>query len=367
MTKKKKMLIISGVVVVLLISIITQHVLNEMGSIPSADERNRLYGHLSYYNTETSEFVSPDEVTYFPERTTGGSSGFSRFFSKSSNAPKEQLPTVKLTKADFTAVPSSYALYWLGHSSAIIELDGLRILVDPVLQNAAPFPGIVQRYVESPIKREELPDVDVVLISHDHYDHLEARTMKYLKDRDARFIVPLGVGTRLKGWGVPQEKITEMVWGDSITLSTVRIAAVPSVHYSGRTGKDRNQTLWAAYAIKGSQKNIFWSGDTGYGEHIRKIAEKYGPFDLACIEIDGWNDGWPNTHLYPHEAVQVAHEVGAPLMLPTHWGVFDLALHPWNESIQTTVEAANDHQVRVLTPLMGQKIVPGETETKKWW
>lgn len=361
------MLIISGVVVLLLIAIIAQHVLSEMGSIPSAGERNRLYGILSYYNTQTSEFVSPDEVTYFPERTTGGTSGFGRFFSKSPNAPKEQLPTVKLTKADFPAVPSDYAFYWLGHSSAIIELDGLRILIDPVLQNAAPFPGIVGRYVESPIKREELPDVDIVLISHDHYDHLEARTMKYLKDRNTRFIVPLGVGARLQSWDVPWEKITEMAWGDSINISSVRIAALPAVHYSGRTGRDRNQTLWAAYAIKGNAKSIFWSGDTGYGEHIGEIARTYGPFDLACIEIDGWNDGWPNTHLYPHEAVQVAYEVGATLMLPTHWGVFDLALHPWNESIQMAVDAANDHQVQVLTPMMGQRIVPGETKTKKWW
>lgn len=361
------MLIISGVVVLLLIASIAQHVLSEMGSIPSADKRNRLYGHLSYYNTELSEFVSPDEVTYFPERTTGGTSGFGRFFSKSPNAPKKQLPTVKLTKDDFPAVPSDYALYWLGHSSAIIELDGLRILIDPVLQNAAPFPGIVDRYVESPIKREELPDVDIVLISHDHYDHLEARTMKYLKDRDTRFIVPLGVGARLQSWDVPREKITEMAWSDSINISSVRIAALPTVHYSGRTGRDRNQTLWAAYAIKGNAKNIFWSGDTGYGEHIREIAQTYGPFDLACIEIDGWNDGWPNTHLYPHEAVQVAYEMGATLMLPTHWGVFDLALHQWNESIQMAVDAANDHQVHVITPMMGQRIVPGETETKKWW
>lgn len=361
------MLIIFGVVVLLLIVIIAQHVLSEMGSIPSADKRNRLYGHLSYYNTELSEFVSPDEVTYFPERTTGGTSGFGRFFSKSPNAPKEQLPTVKLTKDDFPAVPSDYALYWLGHSSAIIELDGLRILIDPVLQNAAPFPGIVDRYVESPIKREELPDVDIVLISHDHYDHLEARTMKYLKDRDTRFIVPLGVGARLQSWDVPREKITEMAWSDSINISSVRIAALPTVHYSGRTGRDRNQTLWAAYAIKGNAKNIFWSGDTGYGEHIREIVQTYGPFDLACIEIDGWNDGWPNTHLYPHEAVQVAYEMGATLMLPTHWGVFDLALHQWNESIQMAVDAANDYQVHVLTPMMGQRIVPGETETKKWW
>lgn len=361
------MWVIITIVVFIAIGVIAGYVLSEMGSLKSHNERSLLYGNLSYFDTDKGEFVSPDEITYYSERTTGGSSGFARFFTKSPNAPKEALPTVKLSRADFPATPSSYALYWLGHSSTIIELDGIRILIDPVLQNAAPFPGIVNRYVESPIKRDELPEVDVVLISHDHYDHLEARTIKYLKDRDIRFITPLGVGARLQGWGVPKENITEMAWGDSITVSSVRIDALPAVHYSGRSGRDRNQTLWAGYAIKGSEKNIFWSGDTGYGEHIREIGEKYGPFDLACVEIDGWNDGWPNTHLYPHEALRVTREVGAPMMLPTHWGVFDLALHPWKESIQMTLDAADDHQVQVLTPLMGEKIVPGETITKVWW
>lgn len=367
MSKKKKILIITGVVIILVGAIIGQHVLDEMGKRLSDTESEQLYGDLPYYNSETHEFVSPEELTFFADRVTGGDAGFSRFFSKSPNAPTEEIPTVKLSRSDFSATPSAYALYWLGHSSAIIELDGLRILIDPVLQNAAPFPGIATRYVESPLQREELPDVDIVLLTHDHYDHLEARTMKYLKDRDVKFITPLGVAARLKGWGIPADKITEMGWEDSITVQSVTITAITAVHYSGRSRSDRNKTLWAAYAIKGTNKNIFWSGDTGYGEHFKTIGEKYGPFDLACIEIDGWNDGWPNTHLFPEEAVKACMEVGSPAMLSTHWGVFDLALHPWTESIQRVYNAAKENGVHLLTPLMGEKVEPDAWEGKAWW
>lgn len=363
MSKKKKVFI----AIILIVVVVGQHVLSEMGSLYSNKESKRMYGKFSYYDTKENVFVSPEELVFYPERTTGGSSGFLRFFSKSPNAPKHDLPKVNLTKADFSSTPSPYALYWLGHSSAVLELDGLRILIDPVLDNAAPFPGIVGRYSASPIKREELPEVDIVLISHDHYDHLEARTMKYLKNTNTRFIVPLGVGSRLIGWGIAKDKITEIAWDQSVTISSVRITATPTVHYSGRSGLDRNKTLWAAYVIKGREKNIFWSGDSGYGTHFETIGKKYGPFDLACIEIDGWNDGWPNTHLYPEEAVRVAKEVGSPILLPTHWAVFDLALHPWNESIQKVYESATENNIELLTPLMGEKVIPGETQTQVWW
>lgn len=367
MNKKMKALIIFGIVAALIIVIIIHYVYNEMGSLYSDKESTENFGTYTYYDTDVNQFISPDELVYYPDKTTGGNSGFIRFLSKSPNAPTQELPKRKLSKADFPSVPASYALYWLGHSSVIMEIDGLRIIIDPVLENAAPFPGIAGRYAPSPITKEELPDIDVVLISHDHYDHLEARTMKYLKDRDVKFIVPLGVGARLKGWNVPEEKIVEIAWEESIAISSVQITACPAVHYSGRSRSDRNKTLWAAYAIKGKEKNIFWSGDTGYGEHLKSIGDKYGPFDLACIEVDGWNDGWPNTHLFPEEAVQTCIDVKASTMLATHWGVFDLALHPWSESIQKVYKYAGQNNIDLLTPLMGEKVVPGETITKKWW
>lgn len=363
---KKALWWVCGVLLFTLVAI-SIYVFNEMGSLYSCKESGAKYGGYPYYSVEEQQFLSPESLTFFPERVTGGNSGMKRFFTRSSNAPKQQLPVVSLKKSDFPVSPSSFAFYWLGHSSAILEIDGLRILVDPVLDNAAPFPGINPRYSSSPITRQELPEIDIVLLTHDHYDHLEARTMKYLKNRDIQFIVPLGVGARLEGWGISAGKITEMAWEENITISSLRITATSGIHYSGRSGKDKNKTLWAGYVLQGKEKNIFWCGDSGYGNHFKEIGEKYGPFDLACVEIDAWNNGWPNTHLFPEEVIQVCHDVKATTLLPVHWGVFDMALHPWDESIRQVYQLALQNEIEILTPLMGEKVIPGETQTSVWW
>lgn len=365
--KKKRILGIAGVVLLLVILFIGGSVLQNIGTLDNEKERIAKFNTLPYYSSQNDVFISPEELVFYPEQTTGGNAGFGRFFKKSLNAPVDELPKVTLTKKDFAAEPSAYALYWLGHSSAILELDGARVLIDPVLENAAPFPGIVSRYTASPIKREELPDVDAVLITHDHYDHLEVKTIKFLRNRDTRFIVPLGVGARLRGWGVPEERIIELGWAETAEIGSLQITSTPGVHYSGRSKTDRNKTLWTGYAIKGTQKNIFWSGDSGYGKHFKQIGEQYGPFDLACVEIDGWNPGWPNTHLFPEEVISVCKDVNAKKLLPVHWGVFDLALHPWDESIKKVAALATTDRIVLVSPVMGERIVPGETLTRIWW
>ncbi|MCD8081195.1 MAG: MBL fold metallo-hydrolase [Bacteroides sp.] len=364
--KKKNILIVCGVILTFAL-FIALYVLIEIGSLYSQTERAERYGKYSFYDIHTHQFVSPEELVFHPGRVTGGDAGFLHFFKKSPHAPTHDLPKTPLTRKDFPSTPSSYAFYWLGYSSLILELDGQRILIDPVLENAAPFPGLAQRYTTSPINRKELPDIDIVLITHDHYDHLEARTMRHLKKRNTTFIVPSGVGARLHGWGIPEEKIVEMAWEQTLNIASLQITATPAVHYSGRSKTDRNKTLWTGYAIQGKEKNIFWSGDSGYGDHFREIGKKYGPFDLACVEIDGWNDGWPNTHLFPTEVIQVCEDVHASVLLPVHWGVFDLALHPWNESIGEIYKLAEENFIEILTPLMGQKVIPGQTQTNRWW
>lgn len=361
-------MIIVGVVLLLGIGYIGWYVLNNMGKLYSDRERDIKYGNRPFYSLQEKVFISPEELVFFPERTTGGDAGFARFFMKSPNAPKSDLPINQLTRSDFKSVSlSDYALYWLGHSSAILELGGMRILIDPVLENAAPFPGIVPRYVASPIKREDLPDMDAVLITHDHYDHLEKATIQALKNSTARFICPLGVGARLEGWGIDTAHITEVGWNDIVKVGNVEIASTPCVHYSGRSKTDRNKTLWTGYAIKGSGKSIYWSGDTGYGCHFRKIGEQYGPFDLACVEIDGWNAGWPNTHLFPEQVISVCKDIKSTSLLPVHWGIFDLALHKWNESIEMVAKSAMENNIRLITPLMGERIIPDKTTTNTWW
>jgi len=350
-----------------LIGGIAYYVNGQIGKLDSLEERRARFSGLAYYSAETDQFISPEKLPYYPEQTTGGDPGFIRFFKTSPNAPRQSLPKQMLVRSDFSDTPSSFAVRWFGHSTIIIELDGKRILFDPVFKNAGPIPIIARRYDESPLSRKELPDIDIVIITHDHYDHLEAATIKFLSAKDIEFVVPLGVGARLEGWGVPKENITELGWDQDMTYGSLKITALPAIHYSGRSHKDRNKTLWVSYAIKSAEKNLFISGDTGYGTHLKDIGEKHGPFDMAFVEIDGWNKGWPLTHLFPDEAIQLCKDVGTKLIFPTHWATFDLALHPWDESIRMVADVAAANDIKLVAPILGEKIIPGESATNNWW
>lgn len=337
----------------------------QFGSPPSADEVAR-FSKLPYY--QDGRFISPEPMQSFPDRVTGaGAKGWIRFLLPNSNAPTKPLPQALLTADSFAKTPADLAAYWLGHSSLIIELEGKRFLVDPVFGNAAPLPFAVRRFVPAPIELDELPPIDVVLITHDHYDHLERATIGFLRHRNTRFVVPYGVGAHLIKWGVERERITEIGWGESVDFDGVAVAAERTIHYSGRSFDRQGTTLWTSYALKGQSHRIFISGDSGYGEHFKEIGAKHGAFDLAFIEIDGWNDGWPKTHMFPHEAIAASHDVGAKAVIPVHWGVFDLARHKWDESIEIVANlAAEDGNITLLTPLMGEKIEEN-TKTHRWW
>jgi L-ascorbate metabolism protein UlaG (beta-lactamase superfamily) len=335
-----------------------------MGKLPDAQDVSR-FEKLSYY--QDGRFVSPKELQRFPEKRTGGKGGMTRHLFRSEHAPDFELPKVFLTSSSFSETPQNYAVYWLGHSSFILELDETRLIFDPVLQNAAPVRFAARRYDKSPIERKNLPSIDYAVLTHDHYDHLEYRTIKYLKKSKTEFIVPLGVGAHLKSWGIPKERIHELGWGDSFNANGIIITAEKAIHYSGRKKSDRGKSLWVSYIIKGKEKNIFVSGDSGYGDIFKEIGKKYGSFDLAFIEIDGWNPGWTNTHMFPEEVIQTMKDINAALLLPTHWAVFDLALHEWDESIKLVSELADKNDIKLLAPVMGQKVVPNETKTEKWW
>ena len=343
------------------------YISRQMGSLDSLEERKERFSGLSYYNAETDEFISPETLPYFPEQTTGGDSGPARFFKTSPNAPEFPLPKKRVTKSDFSETPSDFAAWWFGHSTFILELDGKRILFDPVFENGGPLPFILRRFGESPLKREELPEIDIVVITHDHYDHLEAATIRFLASRNSKFIVPLGVGARLESWGIEKNNISELGWHDTKQVGSLQITALPGIHYTSRSFNDRNKTLWASFVIKGKEKKLFVSGDTGYGKHLKDIGEKYGPFDMAFVEIDGWNKGWPLTHLFPDQAVQLCQDINTQVMFPIHWGVFDLPLHPWDESIKMVAKMAVEKNIGLVTPLMGEKVTPGLSQTNFWW
>ncbi|MDR3220526.1 MAG: MBL fold metallo-hydrolase [Candidatus Accumulibacter sp.] len=338
-----------------------------LGHSPRAEDE-AAYRHLTYFRE--GRFQSPEEVPHYPDRETGpGPSGWSRFLLPNRNAPEFPLRQVALTASSFPANPAGLAVYWLGHASLIIEFEGKRLAVDPVFGNAAPAPGIVRRFGDAPIDRDDLPALDYVLITHDHYDHLEYATMRALRKRAAtRFIVPLGVGAHLREWGIPSDRISEIGWGEAFEQNGLAVASERTIHFSGRTFGNRNATLWTSYAIKGRKYRLFVCGDSGYGGHFKEAGAKHGPFDLAFIEIDGWNPGWPKTHMFPEEVIRAYRDLNARALLPVHWGVFDLARHPWDESIGMIADLASQAgDVVLLTPLMGEKLVPGETATGAWW
>jgi L-ascorbate metabolism protein UlaG (beta-lactamase superfamily) len=362
-----KFILVIGVVLLVVMGVGAYHVFQQFGKLESQDERRVKYASLAYYSPEADAFISPEPLPYFPEQITGGKPGFARFFKTSPYAPNGPLPKKMLSQSDFSEIPAQFSVRWLGHSSLMIELDGKRILIDPVFDNAGPLPFITRRYDVSPLKRKELPPIDMVIITHDHYDHLERTTIRFLAGKNIRFVVPLGVGARLQGWGIERDHITELGWDQEVTLGSVSITACPAIHYSGRSHRDRNKTLWASWVIKGSDKNLFHSGDTGYGSHLKEIGEKYGPFDMAFVEIDGWNKGWPLTHLFPDEVIALCNDVHAGMLFPIHWATFDLALHSWEESITLVADMAAEKGIEMVTPLMGEEIIPGVNATAKWW
>ncbi len=367
MKRTLKILLWIVILLVVVAAGVGYYVNQQTGKLDSQEERRAEFSELSYYSSETDAFISPEPLPFYPEQVTGGDPGFVRFFKTSPYAPGHSLPKQMLSKSDFSQTPAPFAARWFGHCALMIELDGKRILMDPVFGNAGPLPMIARRYDVSPLKKEDLPHLDIVIITHDHYDHLEKATIQYLADKDIAFIVPLGVGARLQGWGVDREKITELGWNEQKKIGSVTITACPAIHYSGRSNNDRNRTLWASWVIKGTDKNLFVSGDMGYGSHLKEIGKEYGPFDMAFVEIDGWNKGWPLTHLFPNEVIALCKDVDTRLLFPTHWATFDLALHPWNESIQLVADLAAENDIELVAPIMGEEVVPGVSETVKWW
>ncbi|PRQ05579.1 MBL fold metallo-hydrolase [Enhygromyxa salina] len=259
---------------------------------------------------------------------------------------------------------------WLGHSTLLIEIDGHTVLTDPVwgertspLRWAGPT-----RFFPPPIPLAELPPVDAVLISHDHYDHLDYATIDAIKQWDTRFVVPLGVGAHLEYWGVPVERIIELDWWERTRVGALEIACAPARHASGRQLFDQNNTLWAGYALLGGDHRVFFSGDTGLFPGMTEIGEQLGPFDLTMIEAGAYGQAWPDWHIGPEQAVRAHQMLRGEVMLPIHWGLFDLAYHGWTEPIERTLIAAAAAGVVVAAPQPGQSFEPEALgPIERWW
>ncbi len=285
--------------------------------------------------------------------------------------PSFDLPVVHVDSIDVDTTHEN-RLIWFGHSAFLLQLDSKNILIDPMLGDCpSPHPWVgKKRYnKELPIEIEQLPQIDAIIISHDHYDHLDYPSIKQLKDKTSKFYVPLGVGAHLRSWGVDSSKIEEMDWWNETNLDNIQLAFVPSRHFSGRGITDNSSTLWGSWVINGSKQKVYFSGDGGYSPHFTEIGEKYGPFDFAMMECGQYNKRWSDIHMFPEETAQAAYDVQARIMMPIHWGAFTLALHDWNDPVKRVVRKANELEVPITVPMIGQSISLDKVsaQIEEWW
>ena len=288
-------------------------------------------------------------------------------------APDAPLPSVD-PRATWARLPGSgLRATWLGHSTVLIEIDGVRVLTDPVWgARASPFRLLgPRRFQPVPLRLRELPPVDAVLVSHDHYDHLDYPTIRALARHSAvPFVTSLGVGAHLQAWGVAPERITEIDWWESHRLpgTDVTVTAAPSQHFSGRGLKDRNATLWSSLVVRGERHAVFFSGDTGLTPEYAVIRERLGPFDLVMLEVGAYHPSWGDIHLGPANALKAHALLGGGALLPVHWGTFSLALHDWDEPVETLLRLADPQAGALLLPRLGQAVEPAQADSPEpWW
>jgi L-ascorbate metabolism protein UlaG (beta-lactamase superfamily) len=290
---------------------------------------------------------------------------------KVGTVPEDPIPVRTLDRAALAAMdPSANHIVRLGHSSHLLKLKGKWWLIDPVFgQRASPVSWAgPKRFHPSPLALEDVPQIEGLILSHDHYDHLDVPTIEALKDRVQRYFVPLGVGARLKGFGVAPERIEEFDWWQERQVGDVHLTATPAQHFSGRTLWDRNKTLWASWLIQSGNERIFYSGDTGYFPGFKEIAAKAGAIDIALMENGAYDTYWPTVHMSPEETVQAFQELGAKTLYLVHNSTFDLAFHTWRDPLERVAALAQAKGLALATPEIGEVLTLGKPrENRKWW
>jgi L-ascorbate metabolism protein UlaG (beta-lactamase superfamily) len=283
--------------------------------------------------------------------------------------PQFEVPVERLNPAELARpVPPGLRARWLGHATVLLEIDGLRILTDPILsQRASPFQFVgPARLHPAPLAMEDLKNIDAVVISHDHFDHLDMHTIQALARGGTHFYVGLGIGAHLERWGVPSAQVHDMDWWEHAEVRGVTIHCAPARHYSGRKSMD-NSTLWSSWMLKGPTHSVYFSGDTGYAGHFKEVRERLGAPDLSLIKIGAYGDSWETIHMSPESAVRAHQDLGAKTFLPVHWATFNLAYHAWDEPILRSVKAAQAQGVQIITPRPGEKFEEGVRFVNRAW
>ncbi|MGA5872544.1 MBL fold metallo-hydrolase [Streptomyces cinereoruber] len=327
-------------------------------------------------NFRNGIFQNPEEARRGP---SGSAVALAKVYfekeGRASRAPAGPIPVHPTTVADLARPPATgLRLTWMGHSGVLAEIDGHRVLFDPVWgDRCSPFPFAgPKRLHPVPASLAALGPVDVVVISHDHYDHLDLPTIKELATTDTLFAVPLGVGAHLERWGVPASRLRELDWNESTEIGDLRLTATPARHFCGRGLRNRQHTLWASWVAEGSGHRIFHSGDTGYFSGFRDIGADHGPFDATMIQLGAYSEFWTDIHMTPAEGLRAHLDLqgGRPhgVLLPIHWGTFNLAPHPWAEPGEWTRDAAGEVGQAVAFPRPGEPFEPaGKLPSDPWW
>lgn len=336
------------------------------GKLPSGKRLERVkqshnYRDGSFKNLEKTEMLA-ENVSYYQM--------MKKYFGKGvDRQPSAALPTIK---TDLNTLPSDKpVIVWFGHSSYLIKIHDKTILVDPVFsERTSPVQYIGMKAYAGTMAycAGDMPEVDVVIITHDHYDHLDYNSILALKSKTKLFCTALGVGSHLEYWGIPASSIIEFDWWDhQILLPGIKLTSTPARHFSGR-GFTRNKTLWSSFVLDASDHKIFIGGDSGYDSSFKKIGEKFGPFDIALLENGQYDPMWPYIHMMPEEVVQASLDLNANVLMPVHWSKYTLALHPWNEPVKRAITKATELNVTVTTPKIGEVIHIGENYPEThWW
>ena len=366
---KKLWLFIKWLMIVILILLLCAYLFltfaPTFGGKPDAKTQEKISA-SKYFNGEIFKNLVPTKIDTTSEASPSLLSVLYRLVNPEANKnPTDQLVTQKLNLHQQPL--DNDQLVWLGHSSVLFRTDDLTIMTDPVFHRASPVPiGGKAFAMQHTPQIDDMPKIDAVIISHDHYDHLDHRAIQKLNEKVAHFYVPLGIKAHLQRWGVSDEKITEMDWYEEIQLNNTRVVFTPSRHFSGRA-LDRNKTLWGSWVVKSPNMSLYFSGDGGYSPEFAKIGEQFGPFDIALMEDGAYNADWAQIHMFPEQSVQAAVDLNAKAILPIHWGKFDLSLHQWRDPIERAQKAIEDKPVTLTTPMIGEVFSIQDLPQSEWW
>ncbi len=339
-------------------------------STPDEDSQRR-YQASPQYSSADKRFQNPPNPAAKPH--AGGFQIWSRFLfgDKSGTTPQDSIPVHTVTPAQLQALPAdANHVIRLGHSSHLLKLQGQYWLIDPVFgERVSPFSFIgPKRFHPTPLPLQDLPPIAGLVLSHDHYDHLDEPTIKFLLGKVERYFVPLAVGARLRDMGVEPERIVELDWWQQEQHAGVQVTATPSQHFSGRTLSDRNSTLWASWVLQTGGQRIYYSGDTGYFPGFKAIGEKFGPMDIALMENGAYDAYWPSVHMTPEETIQAFTDVRGQVLYSVHNSTFALAMHGWREPMDRLAALAQQQGIQLATPEIGEVLTVGQPRNnKRWW